>query len=168
MIMASVKWAALAGTIALGACVSTQPGHENTSPATPAAQEPVTQKAQAPAAAPRATNDGAGLNVTPVTAIVPPAARTLNLAPESLIGKELERVSALYGRPDMRLREADAEIWQYREGACVLELFMYKTADILSVVHVEVRSRRPTIEAAACLGIVNELADTVGPVPEGT
>ncbi len=34
-------------------------------------------------------------------------------------------VTALLGHPDYRRRDKPAEIWQYRNGACVLDLFLY-------------------------------------------
>ena len=36
-------------------------------------------------------------------------------------------VTALLGPPDYRRRDKPAEIWQYRNDACVLDLFLYST-----------------------------------------
>jgi hypothetical protein len=53
-------------------------------------------------------------------------------------GAELGRI---LGSPDFRRRDADAEIWQYRAGACMLDLFLYREAGVLRVAHVEARHR---------------------------
>ncbi len=41
------------------------------------------------------------------------------------MGLSGDGVTALLGPPDYRRRDKPAEIWQYRNDACVLDLFLY-------------------------------------------
>jgi hypothetical protein len=94
----------------------------------------------------------------PVALHPPPQAATARtvLGPEryqGLAGAELVR---LLGRPDMMRRDAGAEIWQYRMGACILHLFLYEEGGALHVVHAEQRSR--TTGRACATPLVDERA----------
>jgi hypothetical protein len=57
---------------------------------------------------------------------------------EGLVDAELVQ---LLGKPDFRRRDLDAEIWQYRAGICILDLFLYREEGIFRVLHAEARSR---------------------------
>ncbi len=41
------------------------------------------------------------------------------------MGLSAAAVTALLGPPDYRRRDKPAEIWQYRNDACVLDIFLY-------------------------------------------
>jgi len=57
-----------------------------------------------------------------------------DLTGQELIGK--------FGKPDFLRHEESAEIWQYRSSACVLELFLYPSANgDLQVAHVTTHYR---------------------------
>ena len=61
-----------------------------------------------------------------------------------LIGLRADEVTALLGAPGFRRKDAPAEIWQYSDASCTLDLFLYtdKTgAAPHSVTHIEVRRR---------------------------
>ncbi len=45
--------------------------------------------------------------------------------PGAVMGLSAGGVTALLGPPDYRRRDRPAEIWQYRNAACVLDLFLY-------------------------------------------
>jgi hypothetical protein len=51
------------------------------------------------------------------------------------------QVTQLLGRPDFLRRDASAEVWQYRTGECVLDLFLYPEGSVQQVAYVEARSR---------------------------
>ena len=48
--------------------------------------------------------------------------------PGAVMGLSAAAVTALLGPPDYRRRDKPAEIWQYRNDACVLDLFLYSVA----------------------------------------
>jgi len=71
----------------------------------------------------------------------------MGLAPAAL--------STVLGEPELIRREAPAEIWQYRNDNCVLDVFLYETAGRREVTYVEARDgTAQKIEARTCL---NEL-----------
>lgn len=75
-----------------------------------------------------------------------PAARAL----DRLVGLRAPQLAALLGRPDLRRRDGHAEIWQYRAGACVLDVFLYDENGGPRVAHAETRSRAGPRSVAPC------------------
>jgi len=59
------------------------------------------------------------------------------------------QVAALIGDPDLRRVDPPAEIWQYRNADCVLELYFYDSGANSRMVYAETRSRTPTRTPAA-------------------
>ena len=57
---------------------------------------------------------------------------------QNLTGKQ---VLALLGTPSFKRSDNSAEVWQYQNDNCTLDLFLYENLDtaILSVVHSEIR-----------------------------
>jgi hypothetical protein len=60
--------------------------------------------------------------------------------------EKLQRLTAaellrLLGEPDFRRQEPPAEVWQYRGADCVLDLFLYKSADGYRVAYADTRNR---------------------------
>lgn len=76
-------------------------------------------------------------------AVVPPPPE---VDPDELLGLSADDVTAKLGRPTLVRRERDAEIWQYRQTDCVLDLFLYGNAK--QVEHVDLRDRGDATEAA--------------------
>lgn len=65
----------------------------------------------------------------------------LAAAPERFQGLGSAELVQLLGAPDFRRRDAGAEIWQYRTGACILDLFLYEDGGAFHVAYAETRSR---------------------------
>ena len=73
--------------------------------------------------------------------------------PQQLLGAGESQVSALMGQPELRRVEAPAEVWQYRTGTCVFDVFFYGSAGAKTVNHYEARHRQQgSVNAANCLG----------------
>jgi len=70
------------------------------------------------------------------------------------MGLDSPSVDALMGRPQLRRVEAPAEVWQYAEGDCVLDLYLYPSTDSARdhrVTHFEIRGTgEGTIDPRAC------------------
>ncbi len=62
-------------------------------------------------------------------------------APRTLLGLENHQVLALLGEPSFTRRDDPAQIWQYRDSTCVLDVFLYRPegGGAYRVTHVEVR-----------------------------
>ncbi len=84
------------------------------------------------------------------TAALPPAAipAAPSLPPEKLIGLDHVAITDLLGPPRFRRADAPAELWRYRAGRCILDLFLYPPrgapGGTLSVTHIEARLRDGT------------------------
>jgi hypothetical protein len=66
--------------------------------------------------------------------------------PGQVMGLASPAVDALLGRPRLRRIETPAEVWQYAEGACVMDLFLYpsdESAKDHRVTHYEIRGASP-------------------------
>ena len=74
--------------------------------------------------------------------------------PDRLRGLDPDGVARLIGMPDYVRREGGATVWQYHAGACVMDLFWYRSAAGLRLVHYEVRGVRlaAVAEPSSCLG----------------
>ncbi|MCC7015620.1 MAG: hypothetical protein IT564_00250 [Rhodospirillales bacterium] len=77
-----------------------------------------------------------------------PAARPETPAPadaSALVGRNAREVAELLGEPQLKRRDPPAELWQYRAGPCVLDLFLYadRTGGAATVAHVEMRAVPP-------------------------
>jgi hypothetical protein len=92
------------------------------------------------------------------SAPVPAAVRVPELS--QFAGLRPQDIVALIGEPDFRRAEPPAELWQYRTGDCVLDLFLYaEGSEGLRVTHSAARPRSaaPT-DAGRCAGIAAPLA----------
>ena len=73
------------------------------------------------------------------------------------------QVYVLLGTPDFKRVDNPAEVWQYRNHSCTLDLFLYKNLDTLvrSIVHFEIRLRsNPVLTKSKCFEIlINESAE---------
>jgi len=70
----------------------------------------------------------------------------------ALNGLAPAQVAALIGDPDLRRVDPPAEVWQYRNADCVLELYFYDSGADSRMVYAETRSRVPqhTPDAMTC------------------
>ena len=82
---------------------------------------------------------------TPETAMAAPAPAPERRYPEpaSLAGLDEGQLSGLLGQPRFKRRDDPAQIWQYRNDACALDVFLYKTGKDgpFTVLHFETRGR---------------------------
>lgn len=53
------------------------------------------------------------------------ASRVPQLEPDSLVGLDFERMTALLGEPALLIEEPPAKIWAYNGSSCVLHIFFY-------------------------------------------
>ncbi|MGY8959283.1 MAG: hypothetical protein ACKVKG_07095, partial [Alphaproteobacteria bacterium] len=67
--------------------------------------------------------------------------------PDRLIGMDGAAVAALLGPARFVRRDGAAEVWQYRNEHCVLDVFLYGR-DHLNVAHFDLRKRRNGAMAA--------------------
>lgn len=99
--------------------------------------EPIAQPAAEPATEPNA-EPARQAALPPATKPAPPT-----VPPEKLIGMAPQAINKLLGRPQFRRADARAELWRYRAGRCILDLFLYPPRDApggpLAVSHVEAR-----------------------------
>jgi hypothetical protein len=101
---------------------------------------------------PSAPPDPAEAREQTAALVVPPV---LDDDPQQLIGLGPERLEALLGEPGLIRREGDAAIWQYRDGTCVLDLFLYEDGAGPAVTYVEARGQDATkTETRPCLNAV--------------
>ena len=65
----------------------------------------------------------------------------VNDDPQQLIGLAPPELARRLGSPGFVRRDGAAEIWQYPAAACILDVFLYRQNDTLSVDYVELRGR---------------------------
>ncbi len=130
-----LRAAALMALIAVAACggIATDAGR-TAPPAAATAIEPTT-----PAMVPPPGD--APIETASVTPAPVPGSRPS--VPVSLAGLDEGQLSGLLGPPRFKRRDDPAQIWQYRNDACALDVFLYKTGKDgpFTVLHVETRGR---------------------------
>jgi hypothetical protein len=115
------------------------------------------QRPTASASLPARTVAVPSQGLAPVVMPAPQAPNGPATQPRSLVGRLAQDVRTELGAPDFYLREAPAEMWQYRQGACLLEVILYADNGELRVSYAEIRSRHPAVDATACGGLVDQL-----------
>jgi hypothetical protein len=86
---------------------------------------------------------------------VRPAAPDVTVpTPDKLVGLTPVEMMDLVGTPDLRRKEAQAEMWQYVSGPCVLDVFLYEDKEgVARVAHTNLRTQNATkTPREACLG----------------
>ena len=80
--------------------------------------------------------------------------------PGRLIGMGLDEVTGLLGPPFFERQDDPALVWQYRGGACILDVFLYLKEAAYSVAHFEVRGLSVVeVDRNACfLGLLHARA----------
>jgi hypothetical protein len=61
--------------------------------------------------------------------------------PQKLVGLNPSKLAGRLGSPVFVRRDGSAEIWQYLAKACILDVFLYRDKDILTVNYAELRGR---------------------------
>jgi len=89
----------------------------------------------------------------------PPKPAPPPMPPEKLVGLDHQALRKLLGQPVFRRTDAPAELWRYRAGRCILDLFLYPPRDApggpLAVTHIEARlSDGTATPAVGCLDAV--------------
>ncbi|HET6620515.1 MAG TPA: hypothetical protein VFG64_11275 [Dongiaceae bacterium] len=88
-----------------------------------------------------------------------PAAPILSGDPASFIGLGGSELSRTLGEPKQVRKDEPAEIWQYSGADCVVDFYLYRNADGLSVAYLEARDR--TAAAAPTDRCVKSLLQSV-------
>jgi hypothetical protein len=60
--------------------------------------------------------------------------------PADLVGLDGPSLETLLGKPGLVRRDYPAEVWQYRNPSCVLDVYLYPDAERLTVTHAEARA----------------------------
>ncbi len=66
---------------------------------------------------------------------------TVDDDPQKLVGLDPHGLAERLGSPGFVRRDGSAEIWQYPAKSCILDVFLYRNEDKLSVDYVELRGR---------------------------
>jgi hypothetical protein len=61
----------------------------------------------------------------PAQGYVSSARAYIEAAPEKLNNLTQQEIGYLFGKPNFHRRDADAEIWQYKSGYCVVDFYFY-------------------------------------------
>jgi len=70
---------------------------------------------------------------------VAPRVHSANNNPKQLVGLSPTQLTRVLGDPTFVRRDGRDEIWHYREGECILHLFLYQNGRNVSVEYVELR-----------------------------
>lgn len=90
------------------------------------------------------------------------AALRPSVQPQELLGRDGPGLADALGLPARVRKEAEAQIWQYDGGSCVLDIFLYPDGgQTLRAVHLEARDNAgKRMEAALCIGRVQHPVTT--------
>ncbi len=167
--------AVLAGL--LGACGSDPPGNRpasgpglgRTISATPAVGDGNGVTAAELAALNDRQKGGAPATPPGELVLITPPAEAVAPKLQSLIAKSDVELAKSLGTPDFRRTDGDAQIWQYRSPACILDAFLYRGRDGVRIRHVETRGlnvRR--LDPDACfMDLLSAHAAGARPVAQG-
>jgi hypothetical protein len=115
--------------LALAACESPplEAPEAAAAPALAPPAETAEPAATAPAGGGETAEPPAPEPAAPETAALP-AEPEIDDDPARLLGLDDAGLAELLGQPDLKRREPPAEIWQYRGGSCVFDVFLYAPA----------------------------------------
>lgn len=87
--------------------------------------------------------DEVALRTTPTARVTEPAKSSLKIDddPQKLVGLSPGGLADRLGSPGFVRQDGSAEIWQYLAAACILDVFLYRDKDVLTVDYVELRGR---------------------------
>lgn len=80
--------------------------------------------------------DFQGAHYIPAAGYVSSARSFVEETPPALMMLTREEVGYIFGRPTLHRQDADAEVWQYKAGACVVDFYFYGKNPLS---HIEVR-----------------------------
>lgn len=84
---------------------------------------------------------------------IPAAPARPVIEPAQLEGLTAVSLKSMLGAPHFLRRDGVAQIWQYYDDACALDLFVYEDHGVERVVHHQIRSRLPgQAPPSRCLG----------------
>ena len=73
-------------------------------------------------------------------------------AAENLLGTDSAKLETWLGKPRLIRHDDPAQVWQYRNNSCVLDVYLYPAEDELKVAHAEARTQAITASpVSACL-----------------
>ncbi len=65
-------------------------------------------------------------------------------AADNLLGTDSTKLENWLGKPRVIRRDDPAQVWQYRNNSCVLDVYLYPAQDHLKVAHAEARTAAVT------------------------
>ena len=92
--------------------------------------------------------------VAPVSAPVQAVAKPTDAPPaaDDLLGSDSAKLETWLGKPRMIRHDDPAQVWQYRNKSCMLDVYLYPAEDRLKVAHAEARAQAKTGSAiSTCL-----------------
>jgi len=60
-----------------------------------------------------------------------------------------QEIGYIFGEPSLRRKDADAEVWQYRVGACAVDFYFYGHAHGSPLAHIDVRLKDELVPGSA-------------------
>jgi len=66
-----------------------------------------------------------GVNYSPAAGYVSRAKTFIASQPQSLMMLTQQEISYIFGKPTLHRQDADAEVWQYKTGSCVVDFYFY-------------------------------------------
>lgn len=98
-----------------------------------------------------------GVNYTPAAGYVAQARSLVEEQPHTMLLLTRREIGYVFGKPSLRRRDADAEVWQYSTDACVVNFYFYGNkpmsfADIRLKDGTKLVAERPSMsEQSKCL-----------------
>jgi hypothetical protein len=89
----------------------------------------------------QAANSGAASpGYAGITTASSATAGSIATPPGDITGLEARALQHLFGTPGLVRKDYPAEVWQYRNKDCVLDIYLYPDHDRLTVAHAEARA----------------------------
>ena len=113
-----------------------------------------------------AEKPASGLQASPpaVAGLAAPVAAPLAPTPgpaDRFHGMKRAEIARLLGRPDLLRRDGDAEIWQYRAGSCILDIFLYEEPGGMRATYADLRGNAPGRSCAEAVALGRTPAQTL-------
>ena len=89
----------------------------------------------------------------PAAGYVSQARHYVERSPETMMMLTRNEIGYIFGKPTFRRHDADAEVWQYKTGACVIDFYFYGKKN-LSYIDARLKDQSPASakEESKCLG----------------
>ena len=93
-----------------------------------------------------------GLNYHPAAGYVSEARNFVENTPQTMMMLTSEEVGYIFGKPSFHRHDADAEVWQYKTGACVVDFYFYGKKQLSYIdVRLKDHSQASQHEESKCL-----------------